>query len=111
MAGEVTGYQDMTGGNVLYGDDGVGSWAEGYMPSLTEQMNLQKYNDSLGFDYGSAFDTGLDLTKGVLGVIGTLDKLKTNKLMRKGLDQNIRNSAAAEQRTVDFVNGTKSAFA
>ena len=113
-----------TTGSVILGDDGIASFADTYKPSITDLTNLKAYNDSLGFDFGSAFDIGADIIGGITGVLGTWDSLKTNKLKRKGLAQNIQFSADAMARTKAVqehndaafrpkqpVQGTPSAFA
>lgn len=104
-------YQDLSGGNVTYDVDGFGTFNKGYNAPISEALNLKRYNDSLGFNFGSAFDMAGDIGGLVLGGISTLDNLKTNKLKREGLNQNIKHSKMARQDRTNFLQGTKSAFA
>ena len=115
---------DPTAGHIILGSDRKARFADDYTPSITDVTNIEAYNNSLGFDFGSAFDIGADVIGGITGALGTLDSLKTNKLKRKALAQNIQFSADAMARTKavqehndaafipkQSVQGTPSAFA
>jgi hypothetical protein len=57
------------------------------------------------------FKMGVGGVNSIMGVLGTLDAMKTNKKNRAAIDQNMKHAAMARTDRTDFLNGTKSAFA
>ena len=99
------------------------------LPSLSTQLysgesviNPGDYTNIYSTDY-SAFDNGLDMSgmdmakigiggiNSIAGLLGTFDTMKTNKLARKGMEQNQRNAQMARDDRTRFLSDTRSAFA
>jgi len=101
------------------------------LPSLSTQLysggsvNPGDYTNINSTDYsafdsgGSMFDMpGMDMAKigigginSIAGLLGTFDTMKTNKLARKGMEQNQRNAQMARDDRTRFLSDTRSAFA
>jgi hypothetical protein len=82
---------------------------------LDEDYGFDLYGNPIG-DLGvtpmlDKFKMGVGGVNSIMGVLGTLDAMKNNKLRRRGMEQNQKHAAMARQDRTDFLQGTKSAFA
>ena len=101
----------------------------GYTPSQSEYTGMiadGTFDSTMG-GFGtnqnnSWFDTpgmsGMDWAKtgigginSIVGILGAIDQNKTNKLARKGMEQNQQHAKMARQDRTNFLQGTASAFA
>ena len=82
--------------------------------SATDLSNLGIGDNSSWFGNTPGLDIakmGIGGVNSLVGALGAFDMMKTNKLKRKGMEQDIEFAKQARQDRTNFINGTKSAFA
>ena len=57
------------------------------------------------------FKMGIGGVNALMGILGTFDAMKTNKLQRKGMEQNQKHARMARADRTSFLTNTHSAFA
>ena len=64
------------------------------------------------FDFGDMdmWKTGIGGVNSIMGLLGTLDAMKTNKIQRQGMKQNMQHAQMARDDRTSFLGDTKSAF-
>ncbi len=102
---------NIPGPNLSYGEDGRASVVGDFNPDLNQQSALTDYNSQFDTPYMDYAKMGIGGINSVMGIVGTLDSMKNNKLRRKEVKQNMAHAAAGRQDRTNFLNSARSAFA
>ncbi len=88
-----------------------GMMADGTFDATMQGMQQNQIGSMFDMPTMDAFKMGIGGINSVAGLLGTIDSMKTNKLQRKGYEQNMKHAAMARDDRTNFLGGTASAFA
>lgn len=86
------------------------TWAEGFTPTMQDATAFDMYNtqfDTPWMDYAGA---GLGAASSIAGIMGSMDNMKTNKVNRNAVKQNMGFAKQDQDYRVGARTGTTNAF-